>query len=174
MAMSKARRAGYAPATLPALLGAGLAACTSAPPPPAAPAPQARIEAPGDLPPPAPHPAKKPPPPRLIASLPPAASSPSPPAGPDQLQGLDQDGAAALLGAPEQRVDSPPAVLWRYASRGCELDLYFYLDLQSREMRILHYEIRVTDGSERSQQRCYGDLIAARHTDEARSADRPR
>lgn len=176
MAMGLHRWANRARATLVASLSAGLAACmqTAPAPPPSAPPPVAAVEPPRDLPPPAPHPARKPAQP-VLAALPPAAPpEPTPPATVDRLQGLDQDTTMAMLGEPEQRVESPPAQLWRYASRGCELDLYFYLDLQSREMRVLHYEVRVTDGSERTQQRCYGELIAARRADEARSADRPR
>lgn len=175
MAMGSARWAKHARTALLAPLGLSLAACLATPPAPPAPPPAAAIETPAEtarLPPP--HPGKKPAPP-AVATLPPAAAAAEPPVRTvEQLQGLDQDGVMAVLGEPQQRAEAPPAQLWRYADRGCELDLYFYRDLQSREMRILHYDIRVTDGSTRTQQGCYGELVAARRADEARSADRPR
>ncbi|MGH7089196.1 MAG: hypothetical protein ACREFQ_09870 [Stellaceae bacterium] len=150
-------------------LGAALVACTQAPP--RAPPPEARFAAPLEQLPAAPHPVQKPAPPHAVAALPqPPAARPE---TMDELQGLDQPAALRLLGEPQQRAESPPAVLWRYQGRGCELDLYFYLDLQSRQMRVLHYEVRVTDGSERTQQGCYGELVADRRA-AARGADRPR
>jgi hypothetical protein len=93
----------------------------------------------------------------------------------DRLHGLDAAGTVALLGEPRQRAESPPAVLWRYASRDCELDVYFYLDLQSRVMRVLHYEVRNhDDGAERTQPQCYRELVAERRAESGGGADRPR
>jgi hypothetical protein len=138
----------------------------SAPPPPA---PVAAVEAP--LP---PHPPRKPASPQTLAALPPEGApqegTPSTAGSATdlsfaKLNGLDENETVAMLGQPQQRADSPPAVLWRYTSRDCELDVYFYLDLQSRDMRILHYEVRDTDGSDRSQQDCYAELVASRRTD---------
>lgn len=121
-------------------------------------------------PPPA-RPARKP--------LPPAPATVPPTEEPaksfDRLHGLDEAETIALLGQPKERAEAPPAVLWRYASRDCDLDLYFYLDLQSRQKRILHYEVRDHDErDQRSQQRCYRELITDRHLDEVGSTDRPR
>jgi hypothetical protein len=148
-------------------------ACASlvAPSPPESP-PVATIAPPPTPPPAPPHPARKPAP-TVLAALPPGKTPPGAD-GFGRLQGLDQTEAVSVLGEPQQRVEAPPAVLWRYAGRDCELDVYFYLDLQSREMRILHYEVRNNDASERSQQRCYGELVTARHAGETGSADRPR
>lgn len=152
-----------------------LAGCMSAAPVPSATAPNVAPSPPvvADVPLP-PHPPKKPTPPEL-AALPQEGAVPqdgTPPAaggatdlGFDKLTGLDENEMVAMLGQPQQRADSPPAVLWRYASRDCELDVYFYLDLQSRDMRILHYEVKETDGSDRSQQDCYAELVAARRTE---------
>lgn len=158
------------------------AACVQKPAPTETP-PAARLEAPQeDQRPMAPHPARKPAPPTLAAlpapeAAPEAAPAPPPSAEPpdfDKLQGLDQTQTAAVLGEPAQRAEAPPAVLWRYASRDCALDVYFYLDLQSRVMRVLHYEIRYTDGSERSQQKCYGELVTDRGPEQTGSTDSPR
>jgi hypothetical protein len=178
-------------------------ACTSTTPPPAVPSPPVAVVAPpqeevqrrpSHVP---PRPAHKPA--GQMASLPPSDGAPAvepgetvAPAGPeavgappantppvdgnfDRLHGLDAAGTVALLGEPRQRAESPPAVLWRYASRDCELDVYFYLDLQSRVMRVLHYEVRNhDDGAERTQPQCYRELVAERRAESAGSADRPR
>jgi len=164
---------GRAGALFAALCGVlSLAGCMTAttplpPAPPPAPAP-AEV-----TPPPAPeasfppHPARKPTQ-RALASLSvPGAVPPTGEAEPDfsRLTGLDQDETVAMLGQPQQRADSPPAVLWRYTSSACELDVYFYLDLQSREMRVLHYELRDNDGSDRTGQKCYSELLSARRAD---------
>ena len=166
-AAGQAGRAGAMLAALGAALAlAGCMTGTSPPPQAASPPPEATA-------PPAPeasvppHPMRKPAP-RTLAALPNPA--PPPAAGePDsefaRLTGLDQDETLAMLGEPQQRADSPPAVLWRYTSNACELDVYFYLDLQSREMRVLHYELRDNDGSDRTRQRCYSELVSARRAD---------
>jgi hypothetical protein len=153
------------------VVGTGLAltACTPAPPPQQITPPIASV---APAPPPA-LPQRKPTPP-VVASLPPA--QPQPEAGSfDRLHGLDETEALALLGEPKERAEAPPAILWRYASRDCDLDLYFYLDLQSRETRVLHYEVRDHDDrAERTYQRCYRELVTERHADQVGSTDRPR
>jgi len=167
----------WAPAVL-VWAGLGLlAACTSVSPPPAPPPPEASVAPPPQVavqPPLPPRPAHKPA--TRLASLPPAASPNEDESGSfDQLRGLDAAGTVALLGEPSQRAEAPPAILWRYASTDCELDVYFYLDLQSREMRVLHYEIRDhDDGAERTQPKCYRELVAQRRAEQAGSTDRPR
>ncbi len=161
-------------ALLAALGGAvGLASCVSPTP---TPLPQAAVPPPEPTPLPAPeaalppHPVHKPVP-HSLASLPaepapataPAPSTDETEADFARLTGLDQDETLAMLGQPQQRAESPPAVLWRYTSSVCELDLYFYLDLQSREMRVLHYELRDNDGSDRTGEKCYSELVPAPH-----------
>jgi hypothetical protein len=152
-----------------------LAAC-AAPTAPVAPPPAvADVQPPAEPGPPPPHPPRKPATPATLAALIPKAVPPAAEQqGFDQLQGLDRDQTTSLLGEPAERAEAPPAVLWRYASRGCALDVYFYLDLESREMRVLHYEVRNTDGSKRPQQKCYDELIAARTPEQSGSSDRPR
>lgn len=152
-----------------------LAACEL--PPPAAPGPPVATAV-TRLPPPPP---RKPSPPSL-ARLPPA-TVPQPEPAPavetgsfEQLVGLDQPHVAALLGEPETRADAPPASIWRYAGATCDVDIYFYLDLQSQTMRALHYEVRSHDLSDQPAQRCY-DVLARERRARAESAagsDRPR
>jgi hypothetical protein len=66
----------------------------------------------------------------------------APPAPPHQLIGLDQRTATRLFGTAAERSEKPPATVWRWRSAICELDLYFYLDLRSGQMRSLHYAFK--------------------------------
>ena len=143
-------------------LGLLLAACATPTAPVVTPPAVAEVQPPVELGPPPPRPPRKPPSPASLAALTPKAVPPAAETqGIDQLQGLDRDQTASLLGEPAERAEAPPALLWRYASHDCALDVYFYLDLESREMRVLHYEVRNTDGSKRPQQKCYDELIAS-------------
>jgi hypothetical protein len=175
-----ARQAGRTATLIAAGLGLCLGACMQQAPTPPGNAPTATAEPiPGDQPPP--RPPQKPRPPTLAALTPVKPEAPPPPAASgetenfDKLQGLDQGATAALFGEPAERAESPPAVLWRYAGHDCALDVYFYLDLESRELRVLHYEVRNSDGSKRPQQKCYDDLVAARAAaDQTGGTDRSR
>lgn len=92
-----------------------------------------------------------------------------------QLNGRTQAGVATLLGEPQARDEAAPATIWRYVARDCELDVYFYLDLNAKELRALHYEAKGNDAVDRPQQ-CYAQLVADRRAriDTAAGADRPR
>ena len=59
-----------------------------------------------------------------------------------ELIGLDQSAATRLFGPAAEKSDEPPATVWRYKAAGCELDLFFYLDLRSGRMRTLHYALK--------------------------------
>ena len=59
-----------------------------------------------------------------------------------ELIGLDQQAATRLFGTAAERSEKPPATIWRWRSATCELDLYFYLDLRSGQMRSLHYVLK--------------------------------
>ena len=103
----------------------------AAPPPPPVPPPRPVYR-------PVPRPEEKPPPP---PHLPP----------PDSLVGLDQKDAVRLFGKATERKEEPPATVWRYKTDGCELDLYFYLDLKSGRMRALRYGF-AGDATDRTSQ----------------------
>jgi hypothetical protein len=170
-------------AALASCLALTLAACEALQPPPAAPPPEPLVTpaAVTRLPPPPPRKPAPPPGPNLARLPPPSETEPeSPPPAPtgsfEQLVGLDQPHVAALLGDPNTRADAPPATIWRYGDTMCDVDIYFYLDLQSQTMRALHYEIRDHDLSERSDQRCYDALAGEQraHAESAGGSDRPR
>src|SRR5471032_2118274 len=98
----------------------GLSACAfftdeKGPPPPpvveAPPAPSATVAPP--------RPARKPPPPALS----PGATDET--VDPEHLIGLDEEAAADWLGEPNQRNEAPPARIWRYLSKDCQIEVYF-------------------------------------------------
>ena len=113
-----------------------------------------------------PPPPRKPAPPAPAAAVPVRLPEPTAPVAPasgfDRLIGLDQPRLTALLGEPRQRAEAPPATIWRYLGQACELDVYFYFDLQSQAMRALHYEIRSHESREQPAQQCYDELVSER------------
>lgn len=176
------RRVAWRALRRPALASLGLsllAACVLAPPRPSPPPPPPvpRVPRPEAPRPPArpyrrvvPHPARKPPPPqsgREAIARPPAAPPAPPPPSPappqaGALVGLDQDKAAMLFGRASEKIEQPPATVWRYKTPGCELDLFFYLDLRSGRMRTLHYAFKGDVGDAGKRQECLRAIVAAR------------
>src|SRR5918911_5250152 len=172
------------------LMAAPLGACAlydwlAEPPPPVAPpaveapaavAPQASVP-PQSVPPTGPpKPARKPAPPPL-------GSAPTAPSGaavtvpiervdPERVRGMTPGEALAWLGEPTQRAQETPATRWRYVGARCQLDLYFYLDLQSSVTRVLHYEVRSNAPAEGSRERCLEQLLAEQRGREG-SSSRP-
>jgi hypothetical protein len=146
-----------------------LAGCAETPPP--APPPPLIVESPAEPPPP-PQP---PPPPHkpILPGIAPLAAQPQAPVvtakletgDPERLIGLDQPQTEALLGLPSERKQSAPATIWRYAGHTCDLEVYFYLDLQSQVMRALHYEVRTHEPVEPTPNRCFAELVAEHQTD---------
>jgi hypothetical protein len=165
------RRLGF-----PVLVGlsVGMLACAQKPPPAA---PQVAAVQPPP-PPPAPPPVRRvvPPPPRK--PIPPSDDSglespsgvttslgdtevvPTPDAS--DLIGLNEADAVKLFGAAGQKVDAPPATVWRYRGANCELDLMFYLDLHSGEMRTLRYAIKGEPAGTAGRRNCLRSLVVAR------------
>jgi hypothetical protein len=149
-----------------------LSACAGAPhkPPPAPPAQALREEMPP--PPPrlyrrvVPRPPHKPAPPaesaRERAAKPAAPTLLAAPPRAGSLGGLDQKKAVQLFGRATEKIEQPPATIWRYKIPGCELDLFFYLDLRSGQMRTLHYAFRGDVGDLEKRQQCLRAIVAAR------------
>lgn len=81
----------------------------------------------------------------------------------ERILGLDAGALHRSLGSPQARLDFPPARVWRYATATCTFDVYFYMDVKSREFRVLHYEATAHDGSERQKDQCYNRVLAEQH-----------
>jgi hypothetical protein len=127
---------------------------------------------------PPPRPAHKPAPPAPeTGSTEPTETGPAEPTetvDPTRVIGLDRAGTADWLGEPSQRTEAPPATIWRYVSRDCEIDVYFYLDMQNRIMRALHYEVRSNDIVERRPQQCFQQLVDEHQRGSNSASYRPR
>jgi hypothetical protein len=114
---------------------------------------------------PEPAPATTPPDrPPVVAALPVPADLPPPvdPAQevrPQSVVGLTENALARWLGAPANTREESPARIWRYEGIDCAFDVYFYLDLVSREFRALRYEVK---GSSNDDQRCLQPVFAGR------------
>lgn len=107
-----------------------------------------------------------PPAPPQIASLPTPADLPPPvdPAQevrPQRVVGLTENALAQWLGPPANTREESPARVWRYEGIECAFDVFFYLDLVSREFRALRYEVK---GSSNDDQRCLQPVFAGRGT----------
>ena len=111
-------------------------------PPPGEPAPGGPSTAPADLKPFTPPPVK------------PAPAKPTPPPKPapdsslslPELVGLSEAEVARLLGTADSLREEPPATIWGYRAGTCALDLFFYMDVESRNFRALAYDVSTTDG----------------------------
>jgi hypothetical protein len=162
MSMSRNRR--VAPRALPGAVAAALAlaGCETAPPPEAAapaasrPAEAAGVANPGG---PGPRlPAQKP---RRHAALPPDDKPEMrlPLLNPDIVVGLDREQTALLLGEPAAVRAQPPATVWSYRTKDCSLNVFFYPDVQTREMRALAYDVIAGEG-EQAKNACFAAIRA--------------
>jgi hypothetical protein len=114
----------------------------------------------------APEPPVAPPPPP--ASLPLPAQKPEqiataapPPAGPNpkQLVGLDFAQTQHLLGKPTKQEEKPPAKVWVYNGTECDLTIFFYADINTREFRALTYEVKNHQATEGTDDQCLAQLM---------------
>lgn len=115
---------------------------------------------------PEPVPESSPTEPAQVAALPPPADLPPPvdPASevrPQRVVGLTENALAQWLGPPANTREESPARVWRYQGIECAFDVFFYLDLVSREFRALRYEVK---GSSNDDQRCLQPVFAGRGT----------
>ena len=165
MLMSRNRRfPPWKPPCAAALLCAGLASCAE-PNVAAVDGPQARPAeaeqtAVAPRPPDRPKlPAEKP---RRQTSLPPEDKPEAhlPVLAPEMLVGLDRQQIALLLGAPAAVREQPPATVWSYRARDCALNVFFYPDLQTREVRALAYDVRAGSEAEQAKNACFAAFRA--------------
>jgi hypothetical protein len=159
-----------------AVLGplAALAGCafmeelTQTAPAPQPPAPAAAVA------PEVPTPARKPKPP-LQAALPsPTTPEAAPPVEVTQLEQMTPEQTTELLGEPTYRSERGSGIVWSYVRPGCELDLVFFMNVQTKVSRVLDYDLRAGDGTDRSRQRCLEQLALERQSRGSGSSSRPR
>jgi hypothetical protein len=76
------------------------------------------------------------------------------------LIGLDPQRTRALLGPAAQTTNNQsPATVWHYKSGRCELDLSFYMEMRSGQMRTLHYDFKGEAASPEQRQACLRSII---------------
>ncbi len=106
--------------------------------------------------------------PRQQAALPPV---PVPPprerqagvVAPERLVGLGEADVRALIGEPASVREEAPALVWRYASAGCGLEVFFYMDLASQTFRALSYELKPKVPHGLAGSACLASLHPAAH-----------
>lgn len=68
--------------------------------------------------------------------------------------GRDLIGVVDLLGQPDLVVQQPPAMIWRYAVEGCQIDVFFYADMTTRQRRALSYRVNSQSDTPEGAERC--------------------
>lgn len=96
-----------------------------------------------------------------VATPPPPVPLAAPPRS-GELIGINEHRAAQLFGGAAKKIEQPPATIWRYKTSNCELDLFFYLDLRSGQMRTLHYAFKGDVDDTQKRQDCLRAIVAAR------------
>jgi len=80
-------------------------------------------------------------------SVRPAPAKPPPPSLTlPQLVGRSEAEVARLLGTADNLREEPPAAVWEYRTETCELDLFFYMDMENQRFRALAYDVSTRDG----------------------------
>lgn len=110
--------------------------------------------------PPAPRPAPAPPAndPPAIAYVPPARAPVKPAIAkslePAKLMGLTYDDTEAAVGKPAETREEPPATVWRYQTEDCVIDVFFYMDLATKQFRAVAYDVKPARKTADAQRTC--------------------
>ena len=102
-----------------------------------------------------------------VKPVPPPRDSDDVPAGLAGVVGYDQDAVRNLLGEPIWVEEIPPALSWQYASDECVLRVLFFMEVTTRNFRVLSYDVTSDDDATDVDQRCLSALVA--QADERRS-----
>lgn len=86
---------------------------------------------------------------------------------PESIIGLDEVGLRTRLGEPQWIEEMPPGVRWQYGSTNCTVEVYFFMEVETRKLRVLSYDVTGKDDVAQSEQQCLADL--ARQVDVQRS-----
>lgn len=109
---------------------------------------------------PAPRPAPAPPvsDSPAVASVPPARPPVKPPAAksvePAKLMGLTYEDAEAAAGKPTLTREEPPATVWRYQTDDCVIDVFFYMDMATKQFRAVAYDVKPAKKTAEAQRTC--------------------
>ncbi len=81
---------------------------------------------------------------RAIAAAPPAKPKREP-VQPETVVGMAEAEAERLFGPPHFVIRRQPSTRWHYVSERCTLDLFFFEDIETRERRILAYDVAAAE-----------------------------
>src|SRR3546814_3275698 len=59
----------------------------------------------------------------------------------ESLIGLDEAAMRERFGDPLLIEEQPPGIRWQYASADCTIQVFFFMEVQSQQLRVLSYEI---------------------------------
>jgi len=105
-----------------------------------------------------------------VADAPSSFPSPDAPATvtPARLVGLDPIETTRLLGRPVETAEAPPALRWSWRAERCTLQLFFFMDLKTRDFRALSFPTSGYDDANDADLRCLADVVAQAGSDERR------
>ena len=63
-----------------------------------------------------------------------------------------------MLGAPTSEEDRPPGKWWRYQDGQCTLVVQLYPDVQTKQFRVLAYQIKSYDGTDEGKRMCTAQM----------------
>lgn len=109
-------------------------------------------------PPPRPQPPAAPETDSSTASLPPSRAPAKPPVmktlEPAKLMGLTYEDAETAAGKPAATREEPPATVWRYQTEECVVDVFFYMDLATKQFRAVSYDVKPSKKTADAQRTC--------------------
>jgi hypothetical protein len=85
-----------------------------------------------------------------------------------RLVGLDPIETTRLLGRPVETAEAPPALRWSWRAERCTLQLFFFMDLRTRDFRALSFQTSGYDDANDADLRCLADVVAQAGSDERR------
>lgn len=102
---------------------------------------------------------------RPVAATPARPPSPEPTRtapGPDpsQLVGLGPVQLEALLGPPHAVHDEPPAKVWSYRAGQCSLDVFFFMNVETKAMKALAYDLKPPQSTPAGRSDCFDSIVA--------------
>ena len=74
------------------------------------------------------------------------------------LSGKSETELRATLGAPTSEEERPPGKLWLYRAGQCTLDVQLYPDVQTKQFRVLAYQIKSYDSTDEGKRMCTAQM----------------
>ncbi|HET8726445.1 MAG TPA: hypothetical protein VFO41_02950 [Alphaproteobacteria bacterium] len=77
---------------------------------------------------------------------------------PETIIGLDETDMRERFGEPQWIQEEPPGVRWQYGTASCTVDVFFFMEVQTQELRVLSYDVTGQVDAQQSEQQCLVDL----------------